>query len=340
MLQFDNQTPFSCEGVIGMDAGGRDALILVVKGTFQILPKVTVAKEQVPVTLVDEYVGEPGFSSILTPSDVLLPKPGFDVVFKGHAHAPGGRPVPALMAAMAFGGGQKAFRVTGDRFWTRGRMSSPEPFVELPLIYENTFGGVHHFKPDLPLGPESCVAVAGNPVGTGFAGKRKSEELEGMRMPNIERPDRLISAPSDQGVSVGLGAIAPMWVPRRSYAGTYDQHWIDAVAPALPADFDSRFFQVGAEGLRFEAGSLNGGEPIRLVNLSPEPDIRFEVPLCPLQAKVVMSSKPQDLPLKIETLVIEPDENRFSLVWKGLFSCERKATLIESVSVCFAKLGN
>ena len=102
--------------------------------------------------------------------------------FKGHAHAR--RQAGASPDGCDGFRGQKAFRVTGDRFWTRGRMSSPEPFVELPLIYmKNTFWGVHHFKPDLPLGPESCVAVAGNPVGTGFAGKGKVKNWKACECP-------------------------------------------------------------------------------------------------------------------------------------------------------------
>ena len=46
---------------------------------------------------------------------------------------------------------------------------------------------------------------------------------------------------------MALGPVGRGWRPRLSYAGTYDQHWIDEVFPFLPADFDDRYYQAAPE---------------------------------------------------------------------------------------------
>ena len=46
---------------------------------------------------------------------------------------------------------------------------------------------------------------------------------------------------------MGFGRPRADWTPRLTYAGTYDQTWIDDVFPFLPADFDVRYYQAAPE---------------------------------------------------------------------------------------------
>lgn len=319
------------------DRHGRDSLVVAIKATFTISPKIRIADEQVPLTLADEFYADPVNSSIKYPSDIYLPKPGFDVVFRGSAYAPGEQPVPALMAQLIFQNSQLQMRVSGDRVWSNGRPTAPQPFLSMPLLYESAYGGVHHFKSQEPMGPKSCVYVPENPVGQGFAGKRKEKEVEGLPVPNLENPQQLLHLFGDKSTPICWGAIAPSWVARSRYAGTYDEQWQQSIAPALPQNFDERFFHVGSSGLSFPQAKIQGGESVRLINLAPESDIAFNVPACPLDVSVSLMGGVHSVPVDVETLLIEPDENRFCLTWKGVFPCERKATLVEGVNVNFAR---
>lgn len=337
MLQLKNTTPFPCVHIVSTDADGRDVLLVAIKATFSILPSVAIAKEQAPVILADEYYADPVTSSLKYPSDVMLPRPGSDVVFVGSVHAPEQKPVPALIAQLVVGGVQKTMQVIGDRVWSGGTPSHPKPFSEIPLTYENAFGGVHHFAPDKPMAADSCVSVPGNPVGKGFAGKRKSRELDGQPLPNIEDPRQLVRNIGDSPLPVGIGAIAAGWEARRVHAGTYDEAWVECRSPALPIDFNPLFFQTGASGLSFPQKKIQAGEPVRLLNLALQPDVSFAVPDCPLDLRITFMGSKQPLPIHIEALTIEPDQNRFTLLYKAVFPCERKATFIDEIALNFAR---
>ncbi|MCG8613627.1 MAG: DUF2169 domain-containing protein [Pseudomonadales bacterium] len=335
MFEFNNNTPFVSEMTFMQDKSGRDILLVMVKATFSIAPKVTVCREQQPLVMVDEYEGEPGFSTLLKSTDLYPPRPGVDVTVLGHVHAPAGKQATQLDAGIAIANHVQRLRVFGDRVWQGGIPSRAEPFTQMPLTYGNSFGGIHHFDPDQPIGPESAVFLAENPAGKGFAGRRGVREMEGMPLPNIEDPGALICTIKDCPRPVGLGAIAPTWAPRVNYAGTYDDDWKTNRAPFLPLDFDERFFSVAPEGLMLPPGCIQGGELVQLFHLTPEAEVRFDIPICPLAVNVQFDFKTQSLPVLIEAITIEPDENRFQLLWKAQFPCERNSLRVPQVSVDF-----
>src|SRR4051794_2831875 len=145
MWQVDNRTPFAAERGWVRDRNGAEIWLVAVKCTFDILPdgSTRVSEEQPPVLRVPEYNGEPGKSSVKFDSDLILTKTTTDVVVAGHAHAPGGRPVTELDSGFRVGPIRKLLRVFGDRQWgVSGRPTSPQPFLNMPLVYERAFGGV------------------------------------------------------------------------------------------------------------------------------------------------------------------------------------------------------
>ena len=80
MLQLENTSPFAPAMMLFPDERGVDTIYVVVKATFTLQPKLELAEEQVPVTLADEYWGEPGESSLKYPTEAHLMKPGTDVI--------------------------------------------------------------------------------------------------------------------------------------------------------------------------------------------------------------------------------------------------------------------
>lgn len=332
MLQLKNSSPFAATVLVFPNQQAVDTLYTAVKATFELWPKVAIAEQQRPVTLVDEYWGEPGESSLRYPSEAHLEKPGTDVIVVGEACAPDERPVTQLEIGASIDRVKRTARVFGDRVWEKRqnslRPSAPRPFSRLPLVYERCYGGT--VAVDAAGGELACEAL--NPIGCGFRGPLDARELEGKPLPNVEDPRRLLQAPGDATVPVGFGAMAPAWRQRARYAGTYDAHWQKTRAPYLPLDFDPRFFNVAPEGWTFPR-HLRGGEPIAVSGMSPHGILRFGVPVCGLRMKVHVGATTVSPPLALETLVIEPTLGQLTMTWRAAMPCDKKILKVRQVSV-------
>jgi len=338
MLQFDNTSPFKAEFLGFPNLEGVDTVHVVIKGTFILTgSEPALAEEQRPLTLVDEYWGEADDSSLRYASEVHLGKPGTDVVVVGQACAPGERPAEHVDVSVAVAGRQKSARVQGDRYWTEGLgglgPSRPKPFVRMPLVYERTYGGKHLLDPEA----ETYLYEARNPVGCGFMGKRSIKEILGHPVPNIEDPRAPIGAPSSPGVPVGFGPIAPSWEPRLGFAGTYDDAWRRTRAPYLPRDFDPRFFHSAPDEFVFPE-PLVGGESIAMLGLHPEGVQRFSLPRCELSIIATLAGEPEPLSFSIETLVLEPSDQRFTITWRASLPVTKQMLHVEKVAVSLERM--
>jgi hypothetical protein len=336
MLQLENKTPFDSQIMLTTNPKGADVIVLAVKATFTMFPSVRVAAEQIPLCMTDVHLDDPASSSLLYASEMLLPKPGSDIILNGHAYVTSGERTGVIDTRLSIGDVSKTVRVFGDRLWLHGGQSAPAPFDKIPLIYENAFGGLHHYQADKPIGSDSAVAFFTNPLGKGFIGKRKNNEMVGQKLPNLEDPRFLIHSPQDQPSPMNYGYIQSTWAPRKAYSGTYDERWSKTRAPFLPLDFDERFFLNGSTGLSFERATFSGGEPVRLINLSAEQsDIQFQLPVCPLDTAFKFNGEWVPTPVAIETIIIEPDLNQFCIVWKASFACNKKQLRVSDIKVNF-----
>jgi hypothetical protein len=272
MWRIDNRTPFAAERGWVRDREGAEVWLVAVKCTFDIRPDGTtaVAAKQPPVLRVPEFHGEPGQSSIKYESDLVQTKTTTDIILVGHAYAPGGRPVTELDVGFRVGPVRKVLRVTGDRTWQPMGISTPQPFVKMPLVYERAFGGVDvkSSRPDRDWDWR-------NPVGTGFAVAR--DNLTGRALPNVEYPSEAVSAWNDRPRPAGFGVVAGNWQPRVRLAGTYGDEWMKTRQPLLPQDFDDRFHQCAPPDQQPPA-FLRGGEPVVTHGLTPDRDLRFFLP--------------------------------------------------------------
>ena len=337
MLQTKNNTPFKPDISLLANKDGVDTLYAVIKATFTLTPELSIAKEQIPPFKADEYWGEPGKSSLKYGSDVHLGKLSTDVLLVGQAWSPNGRPVTELETGMAVAERKKVIRVHGNRVFKSGllglSLSAPEPFVSMPLTYERAFGGIHV----LDVEKQKFLGEARNPVGRGFKGKQSSNELKDKPAPNLEDPDHPFKGPTDKGEPVSYGYIAGSWMPRRQYAGTYDAAWQKSRAPFLPDDFNPSFFSAAHPDLIFDR-FLQGGEPVRLHNLSSRGPVQFQLPKCRFAITVQIGGRKEALASNCETILFEPDENRVSMVWRAAYPCDKKALKVELVTFDLEKL--
>ena len=333
MLALDSD-PFVASLSVATDLDGAQAILLAVKACYSLdaLPRLLDAQED--ILPADDYYGDPNASSLRYPADLQLPQPGTSIGLVGQAWIPDGHQRGAIDIGVQVGDLRKTARVFGDRVWEGGSISDPQPFSSMPLTFENAFGGTHHFRPDLPLGPDSAIAFDANPVGKGFIGKRRGDELNEFALPNLEDPSNLITSLRDRPAPVAPGFIAPHWLARRRFAGTYNDSWQQQRAPLWPRDLNPRFFQAGAPGFNLEQAFLQGGTPIRLLNLHPAlPRIDTVVPADRPLARAWMDGSQVDVSLRLETLRLEPDAGRMVLVWRGLLRCERKVLKVSRIRI-------
>ncbi|TQV76394.1 DUF2169 domain-containing protein [Aliikangiella marina] len=324
MLQLKNATPFAAEIAVFPNEKGIDTLYSIVKATFLLQNAWVLADEQAPPQKEDEYWGEPGLSSIKVASDFHIGKSSTDIVMIGAACAPNQTPVHSLDVQLNVGQVNKTVRVTGDRVWMDGRVSAPKPFTSMPIVYEKAFGGRHQITEDQYMAEEK------NPVGCSFKGKQSSSDLNKTPLPNIEDPSDPIQYIGDSPNPAGFGFCSPDWLPRRMYAGTYDENWQKNRAPYLPADFDRKFLNAAHPDLIYP-GYLQGGEPLFISNMHPDGEIRAQLPQVSIKCDINLKGSTHSPQMNLETLILEPNQRQLAMVWRSEFECDKQVLDINEV---------
>lgn len=317
-MNFINNTPFTAAPFFLMDQTGAETLLVVLKGTWHIGKdgKLAVAEEQMPILLSPIYNGDPGSSSLRYDTDIVLQKPGTDCVLIGHAWAPM-TGVPHVDVNFAVGPVSRRARVFGNRKWRKhwtGAVSLSEgaAFEKIPLTWEHAFGGIDTSCQDRA----DHLFCLENPVGRGIRSGKSRLNIDNLLPPNIEDPADLILKPGQRPKPRGFGMIAPYWQPRAGYAGTYDENWRRNLNPLPPPDLDPRFYSCAAPGL-CAAPHLRGTELVFVEGASREGSLRFELPAIKPRLSVRCRQGEEVVPLQLDTLIVEPDEARVVLVWRG-----------------------
>ncbi|MFO0617906.1 MAG: DUF2169 domain-containing protein [Polyangiaceae bacterium] len=289
---------------------GRDVRAVIVKGTFDLVPggPATLRREG-DVPSGDVQSSDHPESTLLYPSDFAIFKPRADVLLVGHAYAPR---AGATIAEVGFRFGPKSgasarkgfarrLAVFGDRRWQRAlvRVSpgAPSAFKSIPMLYENAYGGPGHAR---------------NPVGLGRADDR---------LPNLELVDEIIGSPDDAPDPACFAGVPPSWFARRARLGTYDAAWQSARWPYFPADFDWSYFQSAPASQQLE--SIAGDEAFEIVGMHPTlpvlgGSLGGVAPRCFAQRSRAGGGAFQEILLRIDTVVFDPDAMKINVVWRGL----------------------
>ena len=168
--------------------------------------------------------------------DLGMPKPHGEVLVTGACFTPGGRPLSGMKVRVHAGPVDKTLNVYGNRYWrsTAGitRVTDAEPFSQMPIIWQNAFGGE-----EFPL----------NPIGKGIAPVQTSKGENLVPLPNIEDPHHLIGAMRERPAPAGFGQYDFMWPQRFSKMGTYDDQWKKERFPGFPLDLDWTAFNTAPQ---------------------------------------------------------------------------------------------
>jgi hypothetical protein len=332
-MELLNATKMQAGYTQGLRPDGRELLVVVVKGTFT-LPRIgeapTLADEQLPLIESDAFTGEPGQSAPRYESDYAPFKPRCDVILNGSAYAPQGKPASKVPVGLKVGRVAKVFNVLGDRTWEAGLggigPGVAVPFTRKAITYDVAFGGVDRFSED----PAKHDAFLPNPCGRGFRKGLTTGPIDGTPMPNTEERDDPVKSPLGRYRPMSFGPVGRSWEPRCKLAGTYDEPWLENVFPFLPADFDDRYYQCAPDDQQTEP--LVGGETVTLVNLTPDGRRTFELPRLGVPVHFFLANGVRkDVNATADTLYLEPDENRFAVVWRAHLPLMRNLFEVEQV---------
>lgn len=224
--------------------------------------------------------------------------------------------------------------VSGNREWRGGALggktTAPMPFDCMPLTFERAFGGYHPTGSHGPS-PDDTDHEPRNPAGQGFVSRGK-ELPDRVSLPNLEDPRERFVRPGDRPTPISPGPVAPFWLPRRAFVGTYDARWEATRAPFLPFDFDTRHLQVAHPKL-IQAGYLSGGERVELANVMPWPRLSFGLPTCRLRVTAGVAGERHALLPRMETVSLTPAEGRCELLWRATLPVDKRPLEVEHVDV-------
>lgn len=274
-MEFRNDTPFAPMVFESLDEQDRPIHVAILRGTFDVVgDELRPSADQQPVAMADQYFGAPLESSIRIDTDLVPKKYHADITLEAVAHAPDGHAAESWEVGVAVGVVSKRLRVTGPRHWNSGRdewvLSRPEPTREVPIRYEQAFGGRYR-RDDREVGYEE------NPIGRGFADLELWPRDEPLPAPQIEHFDDPIRQPDRAYRPAGFGPVPKHCLPRRALCGTPDDRWKAERWPLRPRDFDFHYYNCASPGLHYD-GYLSGAEYVHLWGLSPFGEVVFQLP--------------------------------------------------------------
>jgi hypothetical protein len=333
--------------VPGVDELRRPIFSVLLKRSYDIRPGQIASRAAEDRSLLEgsQYRngGDPETATVLHESDLAPYKLLTDVVVIGKAYAPKGRPVPQMDCAVGVGRSRKVIRVIGDRkcMHRAGRAPSwtdPGPFQEMELCYERAYGGA-----DLRSDPAIPFYYPRNTKGCGIALKNIAEVVQGLKLPNFEDPQDLLTPDrvvlegraswNRQPLPQGFGWFETIWYPRCSFVGAVPGD-VDLAEPMreealglvpkgqialarqfkLPS-FDVRFNNGASPGLAMP--HLAGNERIALSGLTPDGSLEFDLPGETPRIVLDISLGETELKSVLHTVSIRLEEMQVDLVWRG-----------------------
>jgi hypothetical protein len=323
-VELINATRMVAGYTMGLEPSGRELLVVVIKGTFRFPQPgeppghFALADAQLPLVMADTFTGAPGLSAPVYEVDFAPRKPSCDILLLGSAYAPQGKPATRVEVGVRVGNWQKTLAVVGPRHWewSLGRVDATPPgvFVQQPISYDVAFGGADLRHED----PAEHAAFMANPVGRGFHKHLKPDWVEGAPLPNTEQIGQGVRDPQGGYRPMAFGPVGRGWSTRSCYAGTYDDAWLADHFPFLPPDFDERYYQAAPADQQMPLEQFrNGPVDVLLANLTAEGLTRFTIPhlVAPVHVFPKRGER-EDYTAGLDTVVIEPDAQRFTLTWR------------------------
>ena len=295
-----SQGPWRVGSLVWQAQSGAHTLTVTCCSTFSLAP----GESPLVTAPAEPSLADGDERRYVEPWGPIVPwKRRVDVIVVGHAHAPEDAPVRELVARVSVGDVDKAITIRGDS-WFRadGSLTEPALFTRMPLRWERAAGGPR----------------ASNPIGMPMGAQTPLDRWGRVPVPNLVPFGVVVSARSDMAAPVGFGPIRPEWPTRvdrlRGHAAGWDaSRWAER---PLPDDFDPFYFNVSPRDQMLE--ELTGNEWIALEHLHPRhPQLVTRLRAPSPQASTKISGVEQSISLRCDTLVLDTDRGRATLVWRG-----------------------
>ncbi|WP_250528318.1 DUF2169 domain-containing protein [Caballeronia sp. GAWG2-1] len=250
-------------------------------------------------------------SALALGNDALLdagfPKPRGEWLAYGAAFAPGPQPATLLATTVQIGGAQKELYVSGDRYFEALGISKPEPFLRMPMDASRAYGG---------------PAFAANPLGRGAAPVTLPSGATRQPLPNVEAPGRLIAQSGDVRDPAGYWAKTASAPRRAAFLGAFDDQWLAATFPHLPAGTQTDYFCTAPADQRID-GFWIGDERIAVRNMHPS-EALLEGQLPGLRARCFVNRLSADgahfeeCAARAETVWLFPESQRGVILYRAV----------------------
>lgn len=316
-MELRNGTPHLLGQFVDLDRDGAEHMVVTMKATYSIGPggELAIAEEPEPIRLIDEFHGEPDASSIRTEAELGPIKPSTDVLLSGCALARRAN-TKSMDVMLRVGTVRKVVRVWGERRWQKRlgmhAIGDPLPIEKVPLIWEHAFGGVDESSKN----EKHRAQEPRNPVGRGFRAKRSKLETQDTLLPQLEDPNEPIESLGQRVRPKCFAPICRHWLPRRDYAGTYDETWIQTRMPILPPDFDDRFHHAAPPD-QVTPRYLVGGEKVEIVGCTTDGQLRFPLPVLRPKLEARLRARLDHADMVLETVGVDTEARTLRLVYKG-----------------------
>ncbi|WP_437967189.1 DUF2169 domain-containing protein [Sorangium sp. So ce260] len=288
---------------------GELRITVIVKATFAFAADAEMPRVEPQKILPGEvhHGNNPGRSVRLT-SDLAPRLDHADVLFTGHAHAPPGAPARSLPVRLTIS--DESGVLLDKALLVQDRAG----FQRMPLVYERALRGENDQENFLG------VRATGDP----------------------SEPEANIIDPLQPARAAGFGPIARAWPARKRLLGATPRKALDAPIAEIPDGFEWAYYQAAPPDQRVR--HLRGGEWIELEGLHPTlPRLRMRLPEARGRARIhglsafgVSEGHPLDL--DADTLRIDGDEQRCTLVFRGSFAVPDEAALAAASIVAGVEL--
>ena len=319
-MDFLNLTPFQIAQIIGRINFPAYSLTIIAKSTFDLkLGKTVILSKEQFYPSGDEYYpedeemkGGPRYSS-----DLDYFKPKADLILVGKFHSPENKKVFSSHVKFQVGSKTKTLNVFGNRYWVGSNVvTNPEPFSELELRYENSFGGIKYKK---------------NPVGKGIEKVEIKTGDKLVPLPNILHYGENISSQNAKFEPAGYGPFGQMWTQRFSKLGTYKGNYLKERWPWFAKDFDWEYFNTAPTDMQI-SGYLKGDEKLYFENMHPIhseyysqlPGIRLRCFFRDISDEpeknlnVIEQKYFKEVKMNLDTLWVDMENEKLVLVWRGV----------------------
>ena len=326
--ELTNQTPLPAAVRVHRDHLGQSHILVLAKGTWQLGDgRLATAERQVglhekPIKL---RLGDLHLDSlqkkvlearqdeeiVWIDHDLSSPKPNFDVLVAGYVTAPPEYRETYIDAGVRIGQHTVGARAHVPRYWEPGLFSNrPKPLdtmlTRVPLTY-----ALADWQLGFPIDPPKDALAW---------------------LPWIEARDAVNRRGKHADAPAGFGVWPESAAHRQPHAGTYGDAWKRERSPDLPKDFDTRFYNVAHPDLQLPDPPA-GGTAIRLVHLGGQAVIDTQFPTLSLSVQATTAGGTIHAPLALQpdTLTIEPEHDRLSIVWRVLLPNGAERAALRSV---------